>query len=65
MKRWTIIIDAPDEATALVYIDMMKSTFKAAIMMGLPMNHCIMEDPAKGEKLICTAYKRRWSWLKK
>ena len=66
MKNWTITIKAEDEASALVYLDMVKSTFKAAVMMGLPMEHCMMEDPAKGEKTICTTpSKKRWSWLRK
>lgn len=50
-------IKAEDEASALVYLDMVKSTFKASVMMGLPMEHCFMEDPAKGEKTVCTLEK--------
>lgn len=65
MKNWTITIKAEDEASALVYLDMVKSSFKASVMMGLPMKHCVMEDPAKGEKTICTLEKKRWSWLRK
>jgi len=54
MKKWTITIKAQDEASALLYLDMVKSSFRAAVIMGYPMNHCVMEDPAKGEKTICT-----------
>jgi len=65
MKKWTITIKAQDEASALVYLDMIKSSFKAAVMIGAPMKHCFMEDPAKGEKTVCTMetpVKFRWPW---
>jgi hypothetical protein len=66
MKKWTVTIEAQDEASALVYIGMMTTTFKAAVIMGLPMEHCMMEDPEKGEKLVCTTpTKKRFSWLRK
>jgi len=54
MKKWTITIEAEDEASALVYLGMVQSSFKAAVMIGSPMYHCVMEDPAKGEKTICS-----------
>lgn len=57
MKKWIVTIKAEDEASALVYIDMLKSTFNASVLMGLPMDHCIMEDSAKGEKVVCTLEK--------
>jgi hypothetical protein len=60
MKKWLITIKAEDEASALVYLDMVKSSFKAAVIMGEPMNHCVMEDPDKGEKTVCTR-EGRWS----
>ena len=65
MKKWKITIKAVDEASALVYLDMVKSTFNASVMMGLPMDHCVMEDPDKGEKTVCTMetpVKFRWPW---
>lgn len=67
MKKWTITIKAEDEASALVYLDMVKSSFKAAVMIGSPMDHCVMEDPAKGEKTVCTMetpIKFRWPWTR-
>jgi hypothetical protein len=65
MKKWTVTIEAKDEAEALVYIEMMTSSFKAAIMMGQPMTHCYMDDPKAGTKLICTTFKKRWSWIRR
>lgn len=64
MKKWIVTIKAKDEASALVYLDMVKSSFKASVMMGLPMDHCVMEDPAKGEKTVCTLEtpKLKWIW---
>lgn len=54
MKKWTITIKAEDEASALIYLDMVKSAFRASVLMKEPMTHCVMEEPAKGEKTICT-----------
>lgn len=73
MKKWIITIKAQDEASALVYLDMVKSTFKASVIMGTPMDHCVMEDPAKGEKTVCTLernnifsfYEMLWLWLRR
>jgi hypothetical protein len=65
MKKWTITIKAEDEASALTYLGMMSNTFKAAVMMGVPMNHCFLEDPDKGEATVCTLKTPRWSWVRK
>ena len=54
MKKWIITIKAQDEASALVYLDMLKASFKAAVMMGSPMNATILDDPDKNEKVVCT-----------
>ena len=59
MKKWIVTIKAEDEASALIYLDMLKSSFKASVMMGQDMNHTILEDPAKGEKTVCTR-EGRW-----
>jgi len=66
MKKWEITIEANDEASALVYLDGIKGSFTASVMTGLPMDHCVMEDPAKGEKTICTRIKKSWTiWDRK
>lgn len=53
MKKWKIEIKAQDEASALVYLEMLVSSFKAAVIMKLPMDSTLLEDPDKGEKLSC------------
>jgi hypothetical protein len=65
MKNWKIEIKAQDEASALVYLEMLKSSFRAAVLMKLPMTTTILEDPDKGEKLVCTSPATRWSWLRR
>ena len=57
MKNWKIEIKAQDEASALVYLEMLVSSFKAAVLMKLPMDSTILEDPDKGEKVVCTSQK--------
>ena len=65
MKKWTVTIEAQDEASALVYLDMLRSSFRASILMKLPMESTVIDDPAKGEKLVCSPSKNIWSWLRK
>jgi hypothetical protein len=57
MKKRIVTIKAEDEASALVYLEMVKSNFRAAVLMKEPMNHCVLDDPAKGEKTVCTLEK--------
>ena len=59
MKKWIITIKAKDEASVLTYLEMLESSFKAAVLMGLPMDSTILEDPEKGEKLVCTSEKSK------
>jgi hypothetical protein len=65
MKKWTITIEAKDEAAVLPYLQLLTSSFKAAALMGLPMETTVVDDPAKEEKLICITNKKRFSWLRK
>lgn len=73
MKKWLVTIKAEDEASALVYLDMLKSSFKASVMMGEDMKSCVLDDPNKGEKTVCTLesnkvfsfYEMLWLWLRK
>jgi hypothetical protein len=65
MKKWIITIKVQDEASVLTYLEMLRSSFKAAVMLGLPMDSTILEDPDKGEKVVCTSeppVKFRWPW---
>ena len=62
MKKWILTIKAEDEASALVYLDMVKSEFKASVMMGLPMEHTVIDDPVKGEKTVCTLKSDSTDW---
>jgi hypothetical protein len=65
MKKWTVTIEAQDEASALPYLQLLNSSFKAAALMKLPMEATVIDDPARGEKLVCTPAKKRWSWLRR
>jgi len=65
MKKWTITIEVQDEVSAIEYLEMLKSSFRAAVLMKLPMTTTILEDPDKGEKLVCTSPATRWSWLRR
>jgi hypothetical protein len=65
MKKWIVTIKAQDEASALIYLEMLVSSFKAAVLLKLPMDSSILEDPDKGEKVVCTSetpVKFRWPW---
>jgi len=63
MKKWKVTIKAEDEASALVYLDMLRSNFKAAVLMGETMNECcVIDDPAKGEKTVCTLHSDSTAW---
>ena len=66
MKKWIIRIKAEDEASALVYLDMLRSSFRASVMMGLPMEPTVIDDPDKGEKLVCRNERKvRYPWTRK
>jgi hypothetical protein len=62
MKKWIVTIKAQDEASALVYLEMLVSSFKAAVLMKLPMDSTILEDPDKGEKVVCTSHNKFKIW---
>ena len=65
MKKWTITIEARDEASALPYLEILNSSFKAAALMKLPMEAAVIDDPDSGGKLVCIPNKKRFTWLRK
>jgi hypothetical protein len=58
MKTWKIELTAPDEQTAVDYLDILVKDFLASAQMKEDMNHCVLEDPQKNERLICNLVKR-------
>jgi hypothetical protein len=58
MKTWKIKITAPDEQTALEYLKVLVSDFKASIALKQDMNNCVIEGSKKNEKLICNLVRK-------
>lgn len=57
MKTWKIEIKAPDEHTALQYLNMLRTQFGASVVLKEDMKGCVIQDTEKKESLLCRLYK--------
>jgi len=53
MKTWEIKIQAPDEKTALKYLEMITQSFELAVAVDQPMNFTSGENVEEGTKMVC------------
>jgi hypothetical protein len=53
MKTWNIKIKAKDEDEALTYLEILTSSFKAALKLKEEMNDTNANDPRTGSKMTC------------
>lgn len=59
MKTWEVKIKASDEKTALEYLQMLITGFKASVTINQDMDSYVIEDPKKKESLICRLTKTK------
>lgn len=53
MKTWKITLKAKDEKSALVYLDILRDSFKSSIALKERMKDICVEDSDNGEKMTC------------